>query len=306
MNNLLSLNINDYAHDEIKTLYNHINYKIINYADCIILWIIAGFLKEGVIKLDEALNLIKLSKKKIFLQLKFSNVAFNLINKIKLESFNYNNFLLVKKFIYTNNFPKFLYHSHSIYLNIFYDTNIQIYLESPVVKMIFLTDSEIDQKAIFNLFYDSIKLIKILNVENLLPKLTNIKSLPKLLKLHDYLSDNLNAHELHLEKLVQKFGVFFPSPPFFGNNNVIHINNIFDLKEEAILMHNCVLSYAEEAYGGILYFYKVIIPERCTLGIQHEENSSFIYDFKSKYNNEPDDSTKYYIMKWVDGEILNW
>ena len=83
-------------------------------------------------------------------------------------------------------------------------------------------------------------------------------SLQSLKRLHDEWTGILNrkARSVNDEKIV------FPKAPVKGNDMIIPIMNLADLREEGAFMHHCVGSYARRLLMGDSYIFKVLQPER--------------------------------------------
>jgi len=59
----------------------------------------------------------------------------------------------------------------------------------------------------------------------------------------------------------------FPPLPIPGTKDIIALRTKEALRAEGAEQNNCVGSYARRVKGGEIYIYKILSPERATLGI---------------------------------------
>jgi len=89
-----------------------------------------------------------------------------------------------------------------------------------------------------------------------------------LLELNDKFKSNRN-HVLNKQRLLNKV---FPKPPLTGNKNIVPIKTVHQLRQEGQQQQHCVLSYDQDILQGNYYVYKILHPERATLGIEIEQD----------------------------------
>lgn len=296
-----------YLKDEVNTLLSNSIYDhTTNSVEQLLIWMLAQRIKNKELDSQAGINLLKLPQKQIAGKINLNQQAFSLLKKIHIDLFDQENFELLLKLFQFNYFPKYLHHAKCIALKYLFDNDIKVNINSNIAKVIFLNSNYNEQKIRFKYFKDSLKLMNELNLEPFIKKIYSIKSPAKLSTLHDDLFNEINKLDEYLEDKQRSYGVFFPPPPLRGNKHIEYISNIYDLKDEAIQMRNCVLGFSTEAYRGECYFYRVLQPERCTLQISKHKDQYYIDDFKTIDNNEPQAASKYYIKNWVDGCILEW
>jgi len=76
---------------------------------------------------------------------------------------------------------------------------------------------------------------------------------------------------LNKQRLANKV---FPKPPLTGNKNIVPIKTVHQLCNEGRDQQHCVLSYDQDILQGHYYVYKVLRPERATLGIEIEQDQN--------------------------------
>jgi len=74
---------------------------------------------------------------------------------------------------------------------------------------------------------------------------------------------------LNKQRLANKV---FPKPPLTGNKHIVPIKTVHQLRKEGRDQQHCVLSYDQDILQGHYYVYKVLHPERATLGIEIEQD----------------------------------
>jgi len=62
--------------------------------------------------------------------------------------------------------------------------------------------------------------------------------------------------------------IIYPEPPIQGNNYIVPITSKGSLFNEAVSQHHCVKIFHKEILEGSYYVYKILIPERATLGLR--------------------------------------
>ncbi|HMB00324.1 MAG TPA: PcfJ domain-containing protein, partial [Spirochaetota bacterium] len=90
----------------------------------------------------------------------------------------------------------------------------------------------------------------------------------------------------------------FPKPVLPGNNNIINLRSINQLKEEGITMHNCVGTYGRRVLNRQCDIYKVISPGRATLEIKLNSRGVRLGQLKGPWNRS--------VSKAVLNSVRNW
>jgi len=115
-------------------------------------------------------------------------------------------------------------------------------------------------------------------------------------QLHDRMSIRTQIDRYKLDRL---FKSEFGPPPVKGNEHIIPIQTFAELCEESTIMHHCVHSYCTTIWEKRYYVYRVIAPERATLGIRIIQNKKWkIDEIKLACNQEPSAETKQVVWEW--------
>jgi hypothetical protein len=90
-----------------------------------------------------------------------------------------------------------------------------------------------------------------------------------------------------------------PAPPFPGTDVIAPLTSIDMLEDEARRQHNCVVSYTRRIRNGTYAVYRVIYPERCTLGIVRRKNRWHVDQVKGPCNREVGTPTHLALREWL-------
>lgn len=109
-----------------------------------------------------------------------------------------------------------------------------------------------------------------------------------------------------LEETISEFSRIFPPPPINGTPDIVPIRTIDDLIAEGIEMDNCIGSkdFAQRIIKNKYYIYRILRPERATLGINMEhENVHYIDQLMLKGNELPSDATWRAVKEWFEEKL---
>jgi len=116
--------------------------------------------------------------------------------------------------------------------------------------------------------------------------------------LHNRLVARLNALSIHEKKEVS-----YPTPPIKGTQFILPLTTGQLLHTEGVVQNHCVFSYHESIISGDYYVYKVIEPERATLGLWIFDDCPPELDQLFLENNQDVSSmTRKYVLEWLDRE----
>jgi len=92
----------------------------------------------------------------------------------------------------------------------------------------------------------------------------------------------------------------FPTPPILGTEIIIPITGSRGLAIEGTRQHHCVRGYEQKIVDGNYYVYKVIVPERATLGLKLHKNSAPTVDqLTMTCNGAVSKETRSYVEQWL-------
>ncbi len=97
----------------------------------------------------------------------------------------------------------------------------------------------------------------------------------------------------------------FPEPPIVGNGNIIPLTNYAGLLEESQTQEHCVASYYSMIIYGSYYVYRILKPERATLGVNIHKSSRGIPvinldQLKGWRNKAVGDEVIQIVKQWIE------
>jgi len=92
----------------------------------------------------------------------------------------------------------------------------------------------------------------------------------------------------------------FPSPPnLLENPNIQYIYHLSALIQEGVEMNNCVATYAEKILSRKYFVFKVLKPQRATLGLAVKQGKLSVDQLYLKSNKMPSEETIDYVNSWL-------
>ena len=145
-----------------------------------------------------------------------------------------------------------------------------------------------------NYFSDVFRMAADLGIDDAIEIVASLDGLDGLIKYHDRLVENLNKLSPSTEPLIE-----YPPPPFVGTESIVPVTNSIELAEEGKLMHHCVRSYHRDIFYGKYYVYRILRPERGTIGLRLNENKILIDQVHLSHNRQPSRDTLELINEWL-------
>jgi hypothetical protein len=136
----------------------------------------------------------------------------------------------------------------------------------------------------------------------LLEPLRHCRNPQDVFKVHDRLVKWVNHHEWERALDWPKF----PEPPLPGNGQILPITDYAALLLEGQQQRHCVAAYCAEIMDGRYYVYRVLAPERATLGLGILRHGKMAMDIvleqlKGKHSTEVGDATWEAVETWLLG-----
>jgi len=126
------------------------------------------------------------------------------------------------------------------------------------------------------------------------------KNTNELRVLHDRLAYKLNQEVI--EGLAEGN---FPEPPILGTDSIIPITGARELALEGKIQHHCVRSYEDPILNNEYYVYRVLTPERATLGLAlHKELPPSIDQVLLSWNKPVSKETRNMIESWMSNTYI--
>jgi hypothetical protein len=157
-----------------------------------------------------------------------------------------------------------------------------------------------EMKNLMTIARDAYRMAKDQNMTAAAARFKAITSAVALKRLHDDLSKTKDLSRYARDPL---FKSTFDPPPLPGTDTIVPIKTYVGLFEEGQEMHNCVFSYCRIIWEKKYYVYKVLAPQRATLGILFEKNGKKKIDqLRLACNTAPSEETYAAVEKWFTGK----
>ena len=98
--------------------------------------------------------------------------------------------------------------------------------------------------------------------------------------------------------------VTFPSPPIPGTESIVPITSKGMLLLEGELQHNCVADYADEIARGRYAVYRVLRPERATVGLRWLKDHWVLDQMACACNQPPSFESSRAVREWFNTAML--
>lgn len=140
---------------------------------------------------------------------------------------------------------------------------------------------------------------RFLSPRRIFEPIKHCRNLADVQRFHDRLVEVINRHlpEDEYEQAI------FPEPPLTGTATIIPLTTYADLRLEGQSQQHCVISYAEEILNGSYYVYRVLAPERATLGVKLVYHGKYphivLEQLKGQCNAPVSEQTQQVIENWV-------
>lgn len=226
-------------------------------------WMLLFVAKNEGMSEEEFLRIIKKPRTEImaYCDLPETKSAIKLLRKIKFKQFNSSSVQLIKSLF------SLKYYAHLNHHQCIDEKVIRIVCRYPVlIKTRFIHHFESKNEKVHSTLHfinDTVQLASTLHITNILRLIGQCRSYRELNAVHDKLvADVLSKN--HSDEM----NIIYPDPPMQGNDHIIPITNQRGLFNEAVSQHHCVMIYHKEILEGSYYVYKVLLPERATLGLR--------------------------------------
>lgn len=125
-------------------------------------------------------------------------------------------------------------------------------------------------------------------------QLHNCQTLDRLYALHDGLIEQFNRHQINTKK-----NTIYPTCPLEESDKIIQVKTAYELMQEGTEMAHCVASYHKRVLNGEYFVFKVLAPERATLGLHFVRGELRIDQLHLKRNATPSKETQEAVYWWL-------
>ena len=128
--------------------------------------------------------------------------------------------------------------------------------------------------------------------------LLNCQTFEQVIQMHDRLIERIN------EVSFQGFeNVVYPTPSLEATDSIIPILNHKDLMLEGREMKHCISSYHNRVFDGEYYVFKILKPQRATIGLHNRKGKVVVDQIRLKCNKMPSEETKEKVFWWLQNAL---
>ena len=155
----------------------------------------------------------------------------------------------------------------------------------------------------FNIkFKDTLNMAADLGHRDIMARINSCKGIPQLTNIHDKLAAEINDKTWEDLPLVE-----YCKPPINGTSFIVPITNNHDLHWEGREQSHCVASYHSQIFQEEYYVYKILQPERATLGLKATRDGRYLIDqINLKCNAKVNAATLELVMVWFNSAITDY
>jgi len=299
-------NIHKFRHIDFALLYmtSHYHYAyelFISHPN--LFWLLLCEAKQEKWTEDKLVNVIGLPRKTILAEcgLPATKASVRLLAKFNFERYDMTSRAIIKR-VYTLKSYERLNHHQMINLKL-----AKLMVRHPVlIRQTFIHSLKEDDwnDHISTTLNDVFKLAGKLEQMNIIKDICACKSNSDLILLHDKLTRQL-YRRMEQQAYINKFNVDYSPPPLVGTDTIIPVTNGLDLIKEGKEQRNCVATYHNDIVKREYYVYRVLAPERATLGLILAYGQKPKLDqLYLKRNKEVSDMTSKSVHSWLTRFIL--
>lgn len=144
---------------------------------------------------------------------------------------------------------------------------------------------------------DTLGIGRQLNQPNIQQRVNNCETIAELNVIHDQLVTLINQH------LKQKnTNVTYRTAPLASSDTIQHIESFAELVNEGATMAHCIGGYHARIMQGNYFAFRVLAPERATLGMHYVGDKLKIDQLRLKRNGRPSKETEDAVYWWFENQ----
>jgi hypothetical protein len=290
--------------NQFKTLQFSLLYHVSRYSDAYelfvshpnLLWFLLSHAKAKGWTEAKVVQCLKMKRTRILKACGFPDTpsAVKMLKKLLFEQYGAREFKLIKQLLCLSEYAK-INHIEKL------DVRLAILIcENPGLLgsryVQYYTPQ--DWGGMLDLYLQEIRMMaaQLLNMTDIIERIGRCAGLNQIYRLYGRLVDKMNRTPL--EAFVN---VDYQEPPLPGTETIIPINTSHELALEGKEQQHCIRSYHQHIVDGVYYVYRVIHPERATLGILNLGDGTLVIDgLTLKRNQEVSDDTVQHVHNWLN------
>lgn len=270
----------------------------------ILFWLMLCTAKEQNVPEHKLLLLMGKSRKEIllFCGLPATKSALKVISKLRFFKYNSKALAEIRLLFKTDNYSGL---NHLERIGRIASPLINDFPELLKSRLLQGVCKENSDYTIARIIRDTQLMAETLEINNVMERVKNCDSFDAVHALHDYLVRRLNNPNLHPNFDEEMPDVKYQTPPLEGNSFIFPITDAKGLYEEGRVQNHCVYSYHADIVSGDYYVYKIISPQRATLGLFLYPDGEVELDQLYLADNSPVSSTtQKFVLEWISMQEL--
>lgn len=177
---------------------------------------------------------------------------------------------------------------------------LQRYPEFITSKLIQKFGNQWNWKDFNMIFDDTLEMAAELGIRDIVTHASLCKDHNQLSNLHNKLVADINEQKSKATLLIE-----YNEPPIEGTSYIIPITNNHELFKEGKEQYHCIASYHARIFKGEYFAYKVLEPERATLGLRIIKGSGYSIDqIYMKFNGAVSADTRAAVSDWLNNAVI--
>jgi hypothetical protein len=220
-----------------------------------------------------------------------SKAVLKFLNKYDVQNFNEREFRVIKQFLSIHDIHYISRISH-VRLEL-----IRFLIEEPDwIHAGFIKNLEPINSitALRTYIRDTLAMGHQLLINDVEKRLQGCSSVTNIYKLHDQFIEKINE-----KTFSERQNMVYASSKLEETKTIVQISNYKDLLLEGKAMHHCIVSYHGRIIGEQYFVFKILEPERATLGLHYKNGKLAIDQIRLSYNTQPSDATKEAVYWWL-------
>ncbi|AEG31306.1 PcfJ domain-containing protein [Thiomicrospira cyclica] len=261
----------------------------------LLVWFIMEHAKQACLTPDDVFPLFGLKRTQILAlhNLPASPAVLKLLNKYQATDFNQQDIHLIREL-----YARFDARLLSRFQRLHRDLAIWLIDQPDIMDYPFIYDlDDTDILSIRTTLRDTLAMAGQAEQPQARRQLQNCRQLDGLHALHD----RLVTHYNRLQRAKHK-NTLFPACRLSGSDTIVPISNTYDLLQEGSDMKHCIGSYNPRVLRGEYFVFKVLAPERATLGLHYVRGELKVDQLRLKRNATPTKETQEAVYWWLTNQ----
>ncbi|WP_232504085.1 PcfJ domain-containing protein, partial [Thiomicrospira microaerophila] len=262
-----------------------------------LLWMIMDYAKSHQLEPDQVWPWFSAKRKTIvgLYQLPQNNATVHLLSKYHSDhKFSQRDIELIQQ-LYTRSFYNDKKHGHIPYFD---PMRIRLIMQDATIlqfKLLQQTGPHITRTQLKHTL-DAFYMAQQLNYPQYGQILKTSTHIAQINTIHDQLAEIINQQQANIQR-----ERIYPAPLIPPTDDIEYIQSHYELVIEGKQMHHCIASYDQRIVEGRYLVYRLLQPERATIGIEITHDNRLELDqVRLVCNKQAAPETEHYVRSWIN------